>query len=211
MFRRRTFVKTLGAAGVVSFAGCSSNQGNNTENGSDTINSDDTNSSAAALVEEYYTAAANGNLEEAASCLSMTQFEEGSGDRASVEQLTDIFRDRGMSQSGTDVSLGEFNELSVSEFAAFTFLGEEGNQQQLGEERLRELFSSASAFGGDDEPITIVHYTGGFLPDIWVPYQPPEEPDSGWGEVIIEVGSFGGEPYIIGDFRTYTDFKVVDN
>jgi hypothetical protein len=139
----------------------------------------------------------------------MTQLEE-SGDGASIEQLKDLFEERGMSQDGTDVSLGEFNELSVSEFASFTFLGEDGEQQEFSEQEVDEFLPTADAFGGDEEQVTVVHHTGGFLSDIWVPYQPAEEPDDGWGEVIIEVGPYGGEPFIIGDFRTYTNFKVIE-
>jgi len=140
----------------------------------------------------------------------MTQL-EGSGDGASVEQLTDTMQnDRGMSQEGADVSLGEFNELSVSEFAAFTFSGENGEQRQMGEEQVAESVPEAEAFGGDAEQITLVHHTGGFLPEIWVPYQPTEEPTDGWGEVIVYVGPFEGEPFIIGDFKSYTGLKVTE-
>lgn len=219
MTRRRTLLATLGTGGVLSFAGCSSSRGDNPGNDSDGNSSQGNNpgsdsdgrSSAASLVEEYYTAAANGNLERAASCLSMTQL-EGSGDGASVEQLTDMMRnDRGMSQEGVNVSLGEFNELSVSEFATFTFSGENGEQRQLGEEEVAGLLPEAEAFGGDAEQITLVHHTGGLLPDIWVPYQPTEEPTDGWGEVIVYVGPFEGEPFIIGDFRSFTSTKATKN
>lgn len=210
MICRRTLIATLGTAGVISFAGCSSSPDDSTGNNNDEGPQSDSDGSsvAASLVKEYYTAAANGDIEQAARSLAMTQL-EGSGDGASVEQLTDLMQnERGMSQDGVNVSLGEFTELSVSEFASFTFLGEDGDQQQLTEERLRELFSSASAFGGDDEPITLVHHTGGFLPEIWVPYQPTEEPDDGYGEVIIYVGQFGGDPFIIGDSRSFLNFKI---
>lgn len=219
MTRRRTLLATLGTGGVLSFAGCSSSKGNTPENDSDgrsskgnTPGSDSDGSSAAAsLVEEYYTAAVNGNLEQAASCLSMTQL-EGSGDGASVEQLTETMQnDRGMSREGVNVSLGEFTELSVSEFATFTFSGENGEQRQLGEEEVADLVPDAEAFGGDAEQITLVHHTGGFLPEIWVPYQPTEEPTDGWGEVIVYVGPFEGEPFIIGDFRSFTSMKATNN
>jgi len=80
----------------------------------------------------------------------------------------------------------------VSEFATFTFSGENGEQRQLGEEEVAGLLPEAEAFGGDAEQITLVHHTGGFLPDIWVPYQPTEEPTDGWGEVIVYVGPFEG-------------------
>lgn len=203
MLRRRTLLGTIGAAGVISLAGCSTSQDDNS--GTDT----DEKSSAAAVVEEYYTAAAEGDLEGAASNLAMTQLEGGDG--RSVEQMATGLRERGLSKSGTDVSLGEFTEISLSEFAEFAFEGEDGEQRQLTEQDVSELVPNASAFGGDEEPVTLVHHTGGFLPEIWVPYQPTEAPADGWGQVIIEVGSYDGDLFVIGDFRTFTDLRVVES
>lgn len=138
----------------------------------------------------------------------MTQIEGGDGQ--SVEQMTNALREQGMSEDGADVSLGEFTELSISDFAEFTFRTEDGEQRQPTEQEVSELVPNASAFGGDEEQVSLVHHTGGFLSDIWVPYQPTEEPADGWGAVVIEVGSYGGDLFVIGDFRTYTDLKVVE-
>ncbi len=194
---------TIGTAGVISFAGCTNSQDDNS--GDDT----DESSPAAGVVEEYYTAVADGNLEGAASNLAMTQFEGGEG--RSVEQMATALRERGLSEDGVDVSLGEFTELSLSEFTEFTFRSDGGEQRQQTTQDVSELVPDASAFGGDEEPVTLVHHTGGFLPEIWVPYQPTEAPTDGWGEVIIEVGSYDGDLFVIGDFRTYTDLKVVES
>jgi hypothetical protein len=199
MVRRRTLIATIGTVGAISFAGCSSSQDGNS--GGDGV---------ASLVEEYYTAAASGDLEQAASSLSMTQLEE-SGDGMSIEQLTDLMQnERGMSQDGSDVSLGEFNELSMSEFATFTFFSGDGEQREFSEQEVAEIVPEASAFGGDEAQVTLVHHTGDFLPEIWIPYQPTEEPEDGYGEVIVYVGQFEDDPFIIGDFRSFTDLKVTE-
>jgi hypothetical protein len=187
---------------VVSFAGCASNQSNNPESGAD-------ESSPAAVVKEYYTAVAAGDLEDAAANLAVTQSE--GAESVSVEQMVSELRERGLGTEGVDVTLGQFNELSLSEFAEFTFEDEDGEQRQFTEQQVSELAPTAAGFGGDEQQVSLVHHTGGFRPGIWVPYQPTEVPADGWGEVIVEVGSFGGELFVIGDFRTYTDFKVIDS
>lgn len=184
-------------------AGCTNGQDNNASgdnNGS---------SSPAGVVEGYYTAVANGDLEDAAGQLAMTQFEGGEG--LTVEQMATALQERGMSPDGVNVSLGEFTELSLSEFAEFSVRTGEGEQRQLTEQEVGELVPNASAFGGDDSQVTLVRHTGGFVPEIWVPYQPTEEPADGWGEVIVEVGAYDGDLFVIGDFRTYTDLKVVES
>lgn len=203
MLRRRTLLGTIGTVGVISLAGCSTSEDDNP------VTDTDGSPSAAAVVEEYYTAAADGDIEAAASNLAMTQFEGDEG--RSVEQMASALRERGMSEEGVDVSLGEFTELSLSEFAEFTFRTEDGGQRRPTEEEVSELVPNASAFGGDEKPVTLVHHTGGFLPEIWAPYQPTEPPTDGWGEVIIEVGFYGGDLFLIGDFRSYTDLKVVES
>lgn len=193
---RREWLHIVGTAGIIGIAGCSSSEEPATEVG------------AASLVEQYYTAAAGGELEEAASYLSITQREDA---QVSAEEMAEIMQDdRGMSPDGNDGSIGEFNELSMSEFATFTFSDEDGEQQDLTEQKLAELVPNASAYGGDEEEITLVHHTGGFIPDIWVPSQPNEAPADGYGEVIIYVGPFEGEPCIIGDFRSFVDLKVTE-
>jgi hypothetical protein len=201
---RREVLGVVGTAGIVGIAGCSSSEETATETETPT------EAGAASLVEQYYTAAANGELEQAASSLAMTQLER-SGDGASAEELADAMEDnRGMSQDGIEVSLGEFNELSMSEFAAFTFSDDDGEQQEVTEQEAAELVPKASAFGGDEEQVTLVHHTGGFVPSIWVPYQPIEEPADDYGEVIVYVGPYEGDPFIIGDFRSYTELKLAE-
>lgn len=186
-----------------------SDSGGSDDDGSDEAGGDESaNTAAESLVKGYYTAVAEGDLEGAAGRLAMTQFEES--DR-SVEQMANALRERGMSEDGADVTLGEFTELSASEFASFTFRTADGERRQFTEGEVSELLPEASAFGGDEEPVTLVHHTGGFLSDIWVPYQPTEEPADGWGQVIVEVGRYDGDPFVIGDFRTYTDLKVIDD
>lgn len=207
---RREWLGLVGTTSIVGIAGCSSSE--ETPDGAATPTEPETatEAGAASLVEQYYTAAADGALKQAASSLAMTQLQD-SGDGASAEELADMMQDDyGMNPDGIDVSLGEFDELSISEFAAFTFTDEEGKQQELTEEELAEIVPEASAFGGDEEQITLVHHTGGFVPGIWVPYQPTEEPTDGYGEVIIYVGPFEGDPFIIGDFRPYTGLKPTE-
>lgn len=200
VLRRRTLLGAIGTAGVISLAGCA-DQDNSSE-------TDTEGSSPAAVVNDYYTAAGAGNLEDAAANLAMTQIEGGDG--GSVEELASVLEERGLGAEGVDVTFGQFNELSLSEFAEFTFEDQDGKQRQFTEQQVSEFAPTAAGFGGDEQQISLVHHTGGFLPEIWVPYQPTEEPDAGWGEVIVEVGSFGGELFVIGDFRTYTEFKLID-
>jgi hypothetical protein len=209
VIRRRTLLKTLPAVGAVSLAGCTDSQDDQPGSNSDD-DSDSSSSSAAAVVETYYTAAAGGNLGTAAGKLAMTQL-DSEGDGQSVDQLITTFQNKGMSKDGAAVSLGEFTELSVAEFAEFTLKTEGGETRQPTEQQIADILPAASAFGGEEEPVRLVHHSGGFLPEIWVPYQPTEPPADGWGEVIIEVGSYEGELFLIGDFRTYTDLKVVES
>lgn len=228
MTRRRTLLGALATTGVAALAGCttqddSSGTDDNNESEANGDSSPATNTdgtattddgttgettSSAAVVETYYTAAANGNLERAAEQLALTQFE--GGESRSVEELAMALEERGLSTDGVDVSLGEFRELSLSDFREFTFQ-QDGETRTFTDEEMTQIVPKASAYSGDDERVSLVHHTGGFLPELWVPYQPLEAPADGWGEVIIEVGPFDGEPYVIGDFRTYTDIKVVDN
>jgi hypothetical protein len=203
---RRALLEALGTAGIVSLAGCSETQDGNTG-----ANLEDS-SPAEAVVENYYTAVADGNLEEAAGFLALTELEEEGG---TVEQVAEYLRERGMNESGTDAAIGEFDELTVSEFADYTFRTEDGETSDVSEEEAREFTTIGGDFGADEDQLELVRHTGGFVPEIWVPYQPTQEtfrseyPD-GWGEVIIEVGTFDGEPLIIGDFRTFTDLTVTE-
>lgn len=205
---RREWLHIVGTAGIIGIAGCSSSEEPATEADTSTTTEIATEVGPASLVEQYYTAAAGGELEEAAGCLSLTQREDA---QVSAEEMAEIMQDdRGMSPDGNNGSIGEFNDLSMSEFAMFTFFDEDGEQQDLTEQELAELVPNASAFGGDEEEITLVHHTGGFIPNIWVPSQPTEAPADGYGEVIIYVGPFEGDPYIIGDFRSFVDLKAIE-
>ena len=225
MTRRRTYLGALATTGIAALAGCTTSQddGSGTDGDSDPTPSGNTtetteetgdetaetaSSSAATVVETYYRAAANGNLERAAEQLAMTQFE--GGESRSVEEMATALEERGLSTDGVAVSVGEFRELSLSEFREFTF-ELDGETREFTEDEIHQVVPKASAFSGDDERVSLVHHTGGFLPELWVPYQPLETPSDGWGEVIIEVGQFDGDPYVIGDFRTFTELKVVDN
>lgn len=201
--RRRTLLGALATTGITALAGCSTGQ-----NGGSGTNGSEDQLPAATVVERYYTAAANGNLERAAGQLGITKFE--GGESQTVEQMATVLADRGLSTDGVDVSLGEFRKLPLSEFREFTFQLD-GETREFTDDEMSQVVPNASAFGGDDERVSLVQHTGGFLPELWVPYQPLETPADGWGEVIIEVGSFGGEPSLIGDFRTFTEIKVVDN
>lgn len=203
MTRRRTVLGALVTTGITALAGCSTSQDD-----SSGPNGGENQSAAAGVVETYYKAAANGNLESAAEQLAMTQFEGGNA--RTVEEMATALEERGLSTDGVDVSLGEFRELSLSDFREFTFQLN-GETREFTDEEMNQVVPKASAFSGDDERVSLVHHTGGFLPELWVPYQPLEAPADGWGEVIIEVGPFDGDPYVIGDFRTFTEIKVVDN
>lgn len=213
LMQRRQFITTFATASTIAVTGCSSSESEPTDDGNESEINQGTPSTeqtdAESVVEDYYTAGVNGDLTQAASVLLYTQVSE-SGEGGSVDQIVERLRNQGMSESGTDASLGEFNELSVSEFANFTFLNENGQEQQFTEQEVANLLPTADAFGGDAEPTSLVHHTGGFQSDIWLPSQPTEEPDAGWGEVVVEVGPFDGDLFIIGDFRTYTSYKIVE-
>jgi hypothetical protein len=229
--RRRTLLGALATTGIAALAGCSTSQNDGSEPNANTSSADNSDpsagdetsettgeggdeategqsSSAAAAVETYYTAAANGNLERAAGQLAPTQYE--GGESQTVEEMATVLRERGLSSEGVDVTLGEFRKLSLSEFREFTFQLD-GETREFTDDEFDQIVPNASAFGGDDERVSLVQHTGGFLPKLWVPYQPLEAPSDGWGEVIVEVGKFDGEPYLIGDFRTFTEIKVVDD
>lgn len=195
MFGRRKFLGSIGAAGIVSLAGCSNDQ----DQGND-------RSPAAEAVANYYDAIVAGELERAAGLLALTQFEEEGG---TVEQVANILRERGIDESGTDSTVGEFNELSVSEFAEYTFRTEDGEEAEFTEQEITEFTSTGGDFGADEDQLSLVRHTGGFVPEVWVPYQPEQEPADGWGEVVIEVATFDGEALLVGDFRTFTDYKVI--
>lgn len=218
--QRRRFLRTsLGAAGVISLAGCNQNREQDTESGEGRVTTTDGDtggaegalSSTEALVADYYDAVSDGRLERAAEQLALTELEEDGG---SVEVVTELLAARGMSDSGTDAEIGPFEELSVSEFADFRFEDEDGEAVPMDEDRANELLRMGTGFGADSEELRIVHHTGGFVPEVWVPYQPTpdtfesEYPD-GWGEVVIQIGTYGNRPLIVGDFRSYVNYKII--